>query len=179
MTLIPSENKQNNLFSSSERRYDLRIRYVPVNFLEKFNEDRSTLLYFYQQVTSVASISISLEVFKAPLVSSVLLPDRFATITCSFTRVRSAMGWLCSWAVWRSGESPHSTHSFTHTCERVSLHLCWIKGLTNAYLCVCVGFNSTIWPGFLVQEVLQGHECQRTWEKVQLWAARVKTFYLQ
>lgn len=35
-----------------EYRYDLRIRYVPVNFLEKFKDDRSTLLYFYQQVTS-------------------------------------------------------------------------------------------------------------------------------
>ncbi len=36
----------------SECRYDLRIRYVPVNFLEKFKDDRSTLLYFYQQVTN-------------------------------------------------------------------------------------------------------------------------------
>lgn len=34
----------------SGRRYDLRIRYVPVNFLEKFQDDRSSLLYFYQQV---------------------------------------------------------------------------------------------------------------------------------
>lgn len=31
-------------------RYDLRIRYIPVNFLEKFQDDRSTLVYFYQQV---------------------------------------------------------------------------------------------------------------------------------
>lgn len=31
-------------------RYDLRIRYIPVNFLEKFREDRSTFLFFYQQV---------------------------------------------------------------------------------------------------------------------------------
>lgn len=33
------------------RRYDLRIRYVPVNFLKKFQDDRSTLVFFYQQVT--------------------------------------------------------------------------------------------------------------------------------
>lgn len=31
-------------------RYDLRVRYIPVNFLEKFKKDRSTFLYFYQQV---------------------------------------------------------------------------------------------------------------------------------
>lgn len=32
-------------------RYDLRIRYIPVTFLDDFKDDRSTLLYFYQQVT--------------------------------------------------------------------------------------------------------------------------------
>lgn len=48
------------------RRYDLRIRYVPVNFLEKFSDDRSTLLYFYQQVTgAAASTSVSFDLFKA------------------------------------------------------------------------------------------------------------------
>ncbi|KAK5620462.1 Protein-tyrosine kinase 2-beta [Crenichthys baileyi] len=36
----------------AEWRYDLRIRYIPVNFLEKFKKDRSTFLYFYQQVRS-------------------------------------------------------------------------------------------------------------------------------
>ncbi|XP_015213508.1 protein-tyrosine kinase 2-beta isoform X1 [Lepisosteus oculatus] len=34
----------------AEWRYDLRIRYIPNNFIEKFKEDRTTLLYFYQQV---------------------------------------------------------------------------------------------------------------------------------
>uniref|UniRef100_A0A8C7CJE1 Protein tyrosine kinase 2 beta, a n=1 Tax=Oncorhynchus kisutch TaxID=8019 RepID=A0A8C7CJE1_ONCKI len=36
----------------AEWRYDLRIRYVPADFIEKFKEDRTTLLYFYQQVRS-------------------------------------------------------------------------------------------------------------------------------
>ncbi|XP_061843289.1 protein tyrosine kinase 2 beta, b isoform X1 [Nerophis lumbriciformis] len=36
----------------AEWRYDLRIRYIPVNFLEKLQDDRSTLVYFYQQVRS-------------------------------------------------------------------------------------------------------------------------------
>lgn len=36
-------------------RYDLRIRYIPVNFLETFKDDRSTLLYFYQQVSSCSA----------------------------------------------------------------------------------------------------------------------------
>ncbi|XP_071222874.1 protein-tyrosine kinase 2-beta isoform X1 [Salvelinus alpinus] len=36
----------------AEWRYDLRIRYIPADFIEKFKEDRTTLLYFYQQVRS-------------------------------------------------------------------------------------------------------------------------------
>ncbi|XP_057685789.1 protein-tyrosine kinase 2-beta-like isoform X2 [Corythoichthys intestinalis] len=36
----------------AEWRYDLRIRYIPTNFLEKFQEDRTTMVYFYQQVRS-------------------------------------------------------------------------------------------------------------------------------
>lgn len=31
-------------------RYDLQIRYLPEDFIERFKEDRTTLLYFYQQV---------------------------------------------------------------------------------------------------------------------------------
>ncbi|XP_059183851.1 protein-tyrosine kinase 2-beta-like [Centropristis striata] len=36
----------------AEWRYDLRIRYIPADFMEKFNDDRTTMLYFYQQVRS-------------------------------------------------------------------------------------------------------------------------------
>ncbi|KAJ7988680.1 hypothetical protein DPEC_G00311740 [Dallia pectoralis] len=36
----------------AEWRYDLRIRYIPADFIEKFKEDRTTLMYFYQQVRS-------------------------------------------------------------------------------------------------------------------------------
>ncbi|KAK1793314.1 hypothetical protein P4O66_011694 [Electrophorus voltai] len=35
-----------------EKKYDLRIRYIPTDFLEKFKEDKTTLLYFYQQIRS-------------------------------------------------------------------------------------------------------------------------------
>lgn len=31
-------------------RYDLQIRYLPEDYMERFLEDRTTLLYFYQQV---------------------------------------------------------------------------------------------------------------------------------
>ncbi|XP_075872961.1 protein-tyrosine kinase 2-beta-like [Nelusetta ayraudi] len=34
----------------AEWRYDLRVRYIPSDFLDKFQEDRTTLLYFYLQV---------------------------------------------------------------------------------------------------------------------------------
>ncbi|XP_022625587.1 protein-tyrosine kinase 2-beta-like [Seriola dumerili] len=36
----------------AEWRYDLRIRYIPSDFMEKFKNDRTTMLYFYQQVRS-------------------------------------------------------------------------------------------------------------------------------
>ncbi|KAG7215725.1 hypothetical protein INR49_022082 [Caranx melampygus] len=36
----------------AEWRYDLRIRYIPADFMEKFQDDRTTMLYFYQQVRS-------------------------------------------------------------------------------------------------------------------------------
>lgn len=32
-------------------RYDLRIRYIPANYLEKFKDDRTSLLYLYHQVS--------------------------------------------------------------------------------------------------------------------------------
>lgn len=34
-------------------RYDLRIRYIPSNFKEKFQDDRTTMLYFYLQVSCI------------------------------------------------------------------------------------------------------------------------------
>ncbi|XP_068165250.1 protein-tyrosine kinase 2-beta-like isoform X2 [Antennarius striatus] len=36
----------------AEWRYDLRIRYIPSDFMEKFKDDRTTMLYFYLQVRS-------------------------------------------------------------------------------------------------------------------------------
>ncbi|KAM8904491.1 protein-tyrosine kinase 2-beta-like isoform 2-T3 [Spinachia spinachia] len=36
----------------AEWRYDLRIRYIPSDFMEKFKSDRTTMLYFYKQVRS-------------------------------------------------------------------------------------------------------------------------------
>ncbi|XP_029923410.1 protein-tyrosine kinase 2-beta-like [Myripristis murdjan] len=36
----------------AEWRYDLRIRYIPTDFMEQFKDDRTTMLYFYQQVRS-------------------------------------------------------------------------------------------------------------------------------
>ncbi|MEQ2228209.1 hypothetical protein ILYODFUR_006597, partial [Ilyodon furcidens] len=36
----------------AEWRYDLRIRYIPSGFIETFKDDRTTMLYFYQQVRS-------------------------------------------------------------------------------------------------------------------------------
>ncbi|XP_056872045.1 protein tyrosine kinase 2 beta, b isoform X1 [Takifugu flavidus] len=52
LTVEEVEQRYESHHVEAEWRYDLRIRYVPVNFLEKFSDDRSTLLYFYQQVRS-------------------------------------------------------------------------------------------------------------------------------
>ncbi|XP_044025503.1 protein tyrosine kinase 2 beta, b isoform X2 [Siniperca chuatsi] len=52
LTVGEVEQRYESHHVEAEWRYDLRIRYVPVNFLEKFRDDRSTLLYFYQQVRS-------------------------------------------------------------------------------------------------------------------------------
>lgn len=88
----------------SGHRYDLRIRYVPVNFLEKFQDDRSSLLYFYQQVMRLLTILKAL--VPRLLNTSVFgLGCRFAATTCSIMLARSATGWPCNLAVWRSGET--------------------------------------------------------------------------
>ncbi|XP_069370903.1 protein tyrosine kinase 2 beta, b isoform X2 [Paralichthys olivaceus] len=52
LTVGEVEQRYENNHAEAEWRYDLRIRYIPVNFLEKFQDDRSTLIYFYQQVRS-------------------------------------------------------------------------------------------------------------------------------
>ncbi|CAJ1078154.1 protein tyrosine kinase 2 beta%2C b [Xyrichtys novacula] len=52
LTVGEVEQRYESNHVEAEWRYDLRIRYVPVNFLEKFKDDRSTFVYFYQQVRS-------------------------------------------------------------------------------------------------------------------------------
>uniref|UniRef100_UPI003AB097B5 protein tyrosine kinase 2 beta, b isoform X1 n=1 Tax=Centroberyx gerrardi TaxID=166262 RepID=UPI003AB097B5 len=52
LTVGEVEQRYESQHVEAEWRYDLRVRYVPVNFVEKFKEDRTTLLYFYQQVRS-------------------------------------------------------------------------------------------------------------------------------
>ncbi|XP_042245989.1 protein tyrosine kinase 2 beta, b [Thunnus maccoyii] len=52
LTVGEVEQRYESHHVEAEWRYDLRIRYVPVNFLEKFKNDRSTVMYFYQQVRS-------------------------------------------------------------------------------------------------------------------------------
>uniref|UniRef100_A0A8C9U4P6 non-specific protein-tyrosine kinase n=1 Tax=Scleropages formosus TaxID=113540 RepID=A0A8C9U4P6_SCLFO len=49
-TIGELEQKFEQQHLEAEWRYDLRIRYIPSHFMEKFREDRTTLLYFYQQV---------------------------------------------------------------------------------------------------------------------------------
>ncbi|KAM9704204.1 protein tyrosine kinase 2 beta, b isoform 1-T2 [Menidia menidia] len=52
LTVGEVEQRYESHHVEAEWRYDLRIRYVPVNFLEKFHDDRSTFMYFYHQVRS-------------------------------------------------------------------------------------------------------------------------------
>lgn len=52
LTVTEVEQKYEQQHVEAEWRYDLRIRYIPEDFLEKLKEDKTTFLYFYQQVRS-------------------------------------------------------------------------------------------------------------------------------
>ncbi|XP_077345353.1 protein-tyrosine kinase 2-beta isoform X1 [Lithobates pipiens] len=50
LTVGEVQEKYECLHLEAEWRYDLRIRYLPDNYLESFKQDKTTLLYFYQQL---------------------------------------------------------------------------------------------------------------------------------
>uniref|UniRef100_A0A8U8ANK8 Uncharacterized protein n=1 Tax=Geospiza parvula TaxID=87175 RepID=A0A8U8ANK8_GEOPR len=50
LTVGQAQRRYECLHREAEWRYDLQIRYLPEDFMESFQEDRTTLLYFYQQV---------------------------------------------------------------------------------------------------------------------------------
>ncbi|XP_004382235.1 protein-tyrosine kinase 2-beta isoform X1 [Trichechus manatus latirostris] len=50
MTVGEVQDKYERLHVEAEWRYDLQIRYLPEDFMESLKEDRTTLLYFYQQL---------------------------------------------------------------------------------------------------------------------------------
>ncbi|NXV23102.1 FAK2 kinase, partial [Cepphus grylle] len=54
LTVGEVQEKYECLHLEAEWRYDLQIRYLPEDFIERFKEDRTTLLYFYQQVRARA-----------------------------------------------------------------------------------------------------------------------------
>ncbi|XP_051579077.1 protein-tyrosine kinase 2-beta isoform X2 [Myxocyprinus asiaticus] len=52
LTVADVEQKYEQQHVEAEWRYDLRIRYISPDFLEELKEDKTTMLYFYQQVRS-------------------------------------------------------------------------------------------------------------------------------
>ncbi|KAM9297517.1 protein-tyrosine kinase 2-beta [Morus bassanus] len=52
LTVGEVQEKYECLHLEAEWRYDLQIRYLPEDFIDRFREDRTTLLYFYQQLRS-------------------------------------------------------------------------------------------------------------------------------
>ncbi|GAA6109347.1 protein-tyrosine kinase 2-beta isoform X1 [Tachysurus ichikawai] len=52
LTVNEVEKKYEQQHVQAEWRYDLRIRYIPSDFMEKLKEDKTTMLYFYHQVRS-------------------------------------------------------------------------------------------------------------------------------
>ncbi|XP_061745608.1 protein-tyrosine kinase 2-beta-like [Nerophis ophidion] len=52
LTMLELVQQYEQQHLEAEWRYDLRIRYIPSDFMEKFQDDRTTMLYFYQQVRS-------------------------------------------------------------------------------------------------------------------------------
>lgn len=52
LTVAEVEKRYEQQHVEAEWRYDLRIRYIPPDFLEKLKDDKTTMIYFYQQVRS-------------------------------------------------------------------------------------------------------------------------------
>uniref|UniRef100_A0A8C8RI93 Protein-tyrosine kinase 2-beta n=1 Tax=Pelusios castaneus TaxID=367368 RepID=A0A8C8RI93_9SAUR len=52
LTVGEVQEKYECLHVEAEWRYDLQIRYLPEDYMESFREDKTTLLYFYQQLRS-------------------------------------------------------------------------------------------------------------------------------
>ncbi|XP_051868619.1 protein-tyrosine kinase 2-beta isoform X2 [Pristis pectinata] len=52
LTIEEVQTKYESLHHEAEWRYDLRIRFLPKDFMESFKQDRTTLLCYYQQVRS-------------------------------------------------------------------------------------------------------------------------------
>ncbi|XP_061841137.1 protein-tyrosine kinase 2-beta-like isoform X1 [Nerophis lumbriciformis] len=52
LTMVELIQRYEQQHLEAEWRYDLRIRYIPSDFMEKFQDDRTTMLYFYLQVRS-------------------------------------------------------------------------------------------------------------------------------
>ncbi|XP_059354839.1 protein-tyrosine kinase 2-beta-like [Carassius carassius] len=50
LTVGEVEQRYESHHAEAEWRYDLRIRYIPADFIRRLKEDRTFLLYFYQQV---------------------------------------------------------------------------------------------------------------------------------
>uniref|UniRef100_A0A452G6Z3 non-specific protein-tyrosine kinase n=1 Tax=Capra hircus TaxID=9925 RepID=A0A452G6Z3_CAPHI len=50
MTVGEVQDKYECLHVEAEWRYDLQVRYLPEDFMESLKEDKTTLLYFYQQL---------------------------------------------------------------------------------------------------------------------------------
>ncbi|KAG3294976.1 hypothetical protein H1C71_041996, partial [Ictidomys tridecemlineatus] len=50
------QDKYECLHVEAEWRYDLQIRYLPGDFMESLKENRTMLLYFYQQVKSSSRV---------------------------------------------------------------------------------------------------------------------------
>uniref|UniRef100_A0A3Q2R427 non-specific protein-tyrosine kinase n=1 Tax=Fundulus heteroclitus TaxID=8078 RepID=A0A3Q2R427_FUNHE len=60
LTVIELTQRYEQQHVEAEWRYDLRIRYIPLDFMETFKDDRTTMLYFYQQVQSRRQESFTL-----------------------------------------------------------------------------------------------------------------------
>ncbi|KTF95489.1 hypothetical protein cypCar_00024590 [Cyprinus carpio] len=53
LTVGEVEQRYESHHAEAEWKYDLRIRYIPTDFMKRLKEDRTFLLYFYQQVRCV------------------------------------------------------------------------------------------------------------------------------
>lgn len=171
------------LFLFKTIRYDLRIRYIPSDFMEKLKEDKTTMLYFYHQVRvgyQKKSCVCSVENNFAPIYIYIYNNIYFYIIIITFyiSQVRSDYMQHCASKV--SDGMALQLGCLEIRYQHCAKHcaICLMFNFVFCSLSVFIFGKFTIkkksFPFCVTQqEILQRYEFQRLGKKIQFWPARV------